>query len=176
MERLESALTPPTITKKLDPINEKIIGVIDSIKSIEYISGNKPETINEKSKALFKDNLELGLTSISDLIEILSKFEDEFGEVAHKGFSLVYDLYSYYTSIYKSNMERLESALTPPTITKKLAPLNEKINKVIDLFNSDDKNLKIHNGLKFDESGTPIYKNQEIPKIKNLTSSMYNIN
>ncbi|MBB6213587.1 glutamyl/glutaminyl-tRNA synthetase [Borreliella californiensis] len=175
MERLESALTPTTITKKLDPINEKIIGVIDSIKSIEYKSENKPETINEKSKTLFKDNLELGLTSISNLIEILSKFENEFGEVAHKGFSLVYDLYSYYTSIYKSNMERLESALTP-TITKKLDPLNEKINKVIDLVNSDDKNLKIHNGLKFDESGTPIYKKQEISKIKNLTSSMYNIN
>ncbi|WP_418455416.1 BlyB family putative holin accessory protein (plasmid) [Borreliella californiensis] len=131
--------------------------------------------MNEKSKTLFKDNLELGLTSISNLIEILSKFENEFGEVAHKGFSLVYDLYSYYTSIYKSNMERLESALTP-TITKKLDPLNEKINKVIDLVNSDDKNLKIHNGLKFDESGTPIYKKQEISKIKNLTSSMYNIN
>ncbi|WP_050792369.1 BlyB family putative holin accessory protein [Borreliella bissettiae] len=132
--------------------------------------------MNEKSKTLFKDNLELGLTSISNLINVFSESKNEFGEVAHKGFSLVYDLYSYYTSIYKSNMERLESALTPTTITKKLDPLNEKINKVIDLVNSDDKNLKIHNGLKFDESGTPIYKNQEISKIKNLTSSMYNIN
>ncbi|PRR35975.1 BlyB family putative holin accessory protein [Borreliella burgdorferi] len=123
-----------------------------------------------------KNYLELGLTSISNLINVFSESKNEFGWAARKGFFLVYALYDHYILIYKSNMERLESALTPPTITKKLAPLNEKINKVIDLFNSDDKNLKIHNGLKFNESGTPIYKNQEIPKIKNLTSSMYNIN
>ncbi len=35
---------------------------------------------------LSKDNLETGLTSISTLIDIFSKFEDEFDEIAHKGF------------------------------------------------------------------------------------------
>ncbi len=33
-------------------------------------------------------------------------------------------------------MEKLENALTP-TINKTLAPINEKINKCIDLVNSD---------------------------------------
>ncbi|MCD2393661.1 biotin--acetyl-CoA-carboxylase ligase [Borreliella burgdorferi] len=106
---------------------------------------------------LSKDNLELGLTSISNLIEIFSKFEDEFDEIAHKGFFLVYELYSHYTSIYKSNMERLENALTP-TIAKTLTPINEKINQCIDLVNSDEKNLKISNNLKFNREGKPIYQ------------------
>ncbi len=35
---------------------------------------------------LSKDNVELGLTSLSTLIDIFSKFEDEFDEIAHKGF------------------------------------------------------------------------------------------
>ncbi|WP_419260351.1 BlyB family putative holin accessory protein, partial [Borreliella afzelii] len=34
---------------------------------------------------LSKDNLELGLKSLSNLIDIFSKFEDEFDEAAHKG-------------------------------------------------------------------------------------------
>ncbi|WP_425337183.1 BlyB family putative holin accessory protein [Borreliella tanukii] len=106
---------------------------------------------------LSKDNLELGLTSISNLIEIFSKFEDEFDEIAHKGFFLVYELYSHYKLIYKANMERLENALTP-TIAKTLAPINEKINRCIDLVNSDEKNLKISNKLKFNKEGKPIYQ------------------
>ncbi|WP_420025603.1 BlyB family putative holin accessory protein [Borreliella valaisiana] len=105
---------------------------------------------------LSKDNIELGLTSISTLIEIFSKFEGEFDEIAHKGFFLVYELYSHYKLIYKSNMERLENALTP-TINKTLAPINEKINQCIDLINSDEKNLKISNKLKFNKEGKPIY-------------------
>ncbi|WP_039949649.1 BlyB family putative holin accessory protein [Borreliella finlandensis] len=117
--------------------------------------------MNEKSKNLFKDNLELGLTSISNLINVFSEFKNEFGEVAHKGFSLVCNLYSHYTSIYKSNMERLENVLSP-TIDKTLAPINKKINNFIDLVNSNEKNLKISKNLKFDESGTPIYKNKKI--------------
>ncbi|MBB6213511.1 chaperone required for assembly of F1-ATPase [Borreliella californiensis] len=52
--------------------------------------------------------------------------------------------------IYKTNIERLESALTP-TITNTLAPINEKINHCIDLVNSDEKNLKISNDLKFNK-------------------------
>ncbi|WP_215821380.1 BlyB family putative holin accessory protein [Borreliella bavariensis] len=106
---------------------------------------------------LSKDNLELGLTSLSNLIDIFSKFEDEFDEAAHKGFFLVYELYSHYKLIYTANMERLESALTP-TITKTLAPINEKINQCIDLVNSDEKNLKISNKLKFNKEGKPIYQ------------------
>lgn len=106
---------------------------------------------------LSKDNIELGLTSISSLIDIFSKFEDEFDEMAHKGFFLVYELYAHYTLIYKANMERLENALTP-TILKILAPINEKINQCIDLVNSDEKNLKISNDLKFNPEGKPIYK------------------
>ncbi len=35
---------------------------------------------------LSKDNLEIGLTSISNLIDIFSKFEDEFDEIEHKDF------------------------------------------------------------------------------------------
>ncbi|ACN53011.1 hypothetical protein BVAVS116_H0076 (plasmid) [Borreliella valaisiana VS116] len=35
---------------------------------------------------LSKDNHDSGLTSISTLIEIFSKFEGEFDEIAHKGF------------------------------------------------------------------------------------------
>ncbi|WP_210371606.1 BlyB family putative holin accessory protein, partial [Borreliella garinii] len=97
---------------------------------------------------LSKDNVELGLTSLSNLIDIFSKFEDEFDEMAHKGFFLIYELYSHYKLIYTSNMERLESALTP-TITKTIAPINKKINHCIDLVNSDEKNLKISNDLKF---------------------------
>ncbi|ACJ73279.1 hemolysin accessory protein (plasmid) [Borreliella afzelii ACA-1] len=106
---------------------------------------------------LSKDNLELGLTSISNLIDIFSKFEDEFDEAAHKGFFLVYELYSHYKLIYTANMERIENALTP-TITKTLAPINEKINRCIDLVNSDEKNLKISNDLKFNQEGKPIYQ------------------
>ncbi|XPC98029.1 BlyB family putative holin accessory protein (plasmid) [Borreliella japonica] len=106
---------------------------------------------------LSKDNVELGLTSLSNLIDIFSKFEDEFDEMAHKGFFLVYELYAHYTLIYKANMERLESALTP-TILKILAPINEKINQCIDLVNSDEKNLKISNNLKFNQEGKPIYQ------------------
>ncbi|WP_336509681.1 BlyB family putative holin accessory protein [Borreliella californiensis] len=45
---------------------------------------------------LSKDNLEAGLKSISNLIDIFSKFEDEFDEIAHKGFFLVYELYAHY--------------------------------------------------------------------------------
>uniref|UniRef100_UPI003BF4BEA1 BlyB family putative holin accessory protein n=1 Tax=Borreliella afzelii TaxID=29518 RepID=UPI003BF4BEA1 len=100
---------------------------------------------------------ELGLTSISNLIDIFSKFEDEFDEAAHKGFFLAYELYSHYTLIYKANIERIENALTP-TIAKTLAPINEKINQCIDLVNSDEKNLKISNDLKFNQEGKPIYK------------------
>ncbi|WP_269843617.1 BlyB family putative holin accessory protein, partial [Borreliella burgdorferi] len=44
---------------------------------------------------LSKDNVELGLTSLSTLIDIFSKFEDEFDEIAHKGFFLAYELYSH---------------------------------------------------------------------------------
>ncbi|WP_215540921.1 BlyB family putative holin accessory protein [Borreliella bavariensis] len=69
---------------------------------------------------LSKDNLETGLTSISNLIDIFSKFEDEFDKIAHKGFFLVYELY--------------------------------------DLVNSDEKNLKISNNLKFNKKGKPIYQ------------------
>nr|WP_210372302.1 BlyB family putative holin accessory protein [Borreliella garinii] len=105
---------------------------------------------------LSKDNVELGLTSLSNLIDIFSKFEDEFDEMAHKGFFLIYELYSHYKLIYTSNMERLESALTP-TITKTIAPINKKINHCIDLVNSDEKNLKISNDLKFNPEGKPIY-------------------
>ncbi|MCD2412584.1 biotin--acetyl-CoA-carboxylase ligase, partial [Borreliella burgdorferi] len=36
--------------------------------------------------------------------------------------------------------------------------LNAKINTVIDLVNSNDKNLKISNDLKFNKDGKPIYK------------------
>ncbi|ADQ30023.1 biotin--acetyl-CoA-carboxylase ligase [Borreliella burgdorferi] len=106
---------------------------------------------------LSKDNLEIGLTSISKLIEIFSKFEDEFDPIAHKGFSLVHELYAHYTSIYKANMERIENASTL-TIAKTLAPINEKINQCIDLVNSNEKNLKISNNLKFNEEGIPIYQ------------------
>ncbi|WP_418454902.1 BlyB family putative holin accessory protein (plasmid) [Borreliella spielmanii] len=110
---------------------------------------------------LSKDNLELGLTSLSNLIDIFSKFEDEFDEIAHKGFFLVYELYSHYALIYKANMERLESALTP-TITKTLTPINEKINQCIEIVNSDEKNLKISNDLKFNREGKPIYQERNI--------------
>ncbi|WP_210365389.1 MULTISPECIES: BlyB family putative holin accessory protein [Borreliella] len=106
---------------------------------------------------LSKDNLEIGLASISKLIDIFSKFEGEFDKIAHKGFFLVYELYSHYTLIYKSNMERIESALTP-AIAKTLTPINEKINHCIDLVNSDEKNLKISNNLKFNKEGKPIYQ------------------
>ncbi|WP_418905945.1 BlyB family putative holin accessory protein [Borreliella carolinensis] len=106
---------------------------------------------------LSKDNLEIGLASISNLIDIFSKFEDEFDEIAHKGFFLAYELYSHYKLIYTANIERLESALTP-AINAVLAPLNEKINTVIDLVNSNDKNLKISKDLKFNKDGKPIYK------------------
>ncbi|WP_324280954.1 BlyB family putative holin accessory protein (plasmid) [Borreliella garinii] len=106
---------------------------------------------------LSKDNLDSGLTSVSILIEIFSKFEDGFDEAAHKGFFLVYELYNHYKLIYKSNMERLENALTP-TINKTLSPLDEKINRCIDLVNSDEKNLKISNKLKFNKDGKPIYQ------------------
>ncbi|WP_418909525.1 BlyB family putative holin accessory protein (plasmid) [Borreliella sinica] len=108
---------------------------------------------------LSKDNLEIGLTSISSLIDIFSKFEDEFDEIAHKGFLLIYELYSHYTLIYKSNMERLENALSP-TIAKKLTPINEKINTLVDLINSDEKNLKVSNNLKFNRDGKPIYQEE----------------
>ncbi|WP_215536453.1 BlyB family putative holin accessory protein [Borreliella bavariensis] len=106
---------------------------------------------------LSKDNLELGLTSLSNLIDIFSKFEDEFDEIAHKGFFLVYELYSHYKLIYTANMEKLDSALTP-TITKTLVPINEKINHCINLVNSEEKNLKISNDLKFNQEGKPIYQ------------------
>ncbi|WP_418909584.1 BlyB family putative holin accessory protein (plasmid) [Borreliella lanei] len=108
---------------------------------------------------LSKDNLEFGLTSISKLIEIFSKFEDEFDPIAHKGFSLVYELYTHYILIYKKNMERIDNALSP-LITKTLAPINEKINALIDLVNSDEKNLKISNNLKFNPEGKPIYQEE----------------
>ncbi|MCD2375800.1 biotin--acetyl-CoA-carboxylase ligase, partial [Borreliella burgdorferi] len=45
-----------------------------------------------------------------------------------------------------------------PAINAALAPLNEKINQCIDLVNSDGKNLKISNDLKFNQEGKPIYK------------------
>ncbi|MCD2332793.1 BlyB family putative holin accessory protein [Borreliella americana] len=106
---------------------------------------------------LSKDNLEIGLTSISKLIEIFSKFENEFDPIAHKGFSLVHELYVHYTLIYKENMERLNNALSP-SITKTLTPINNKINTFIDLVNSNEKNLKISNNLKFNEEGKPIYQ------------------
>lgn len=70
---------------------------------------------------------------------------------------MVYELYSHYKLIYKANMERLENTLTP-TITKALAPVNEKINQCIDLVNSNEKNLKISNNLKFNKEGKPIYQ------------------
>ncbi|ACO38557.1 hemolysin accessory protein (plasmid) [Borreliella burgdorferi 29805] len=149
----------------------KFIGVIDLIKSIEDRSEKIQENIKQKSQNLFKDNLKLGLTSISNLIEIFSKFEDEFGEIAHKGFSLAYDLYEHYTLIYKSNMERLENT-SNSTIANTLDPINEKINHLIDFVNSNDKNLKISKDLKFDESGMP-YKNQKILSFKNLSSSIH---
>lgn len=135
----------------------------------------KSETINEKSKNLFKyyyfdhrtislptpklskDNIELGLTSISNLINVFSEFKNEFGEIAHKGFFLVYNLYDHYTLIYKSNMERLENT-SNSTIANILDPINNQINTVIDLVNSNDKNLKISNDLKFNKDGKPIYK------------------
>ncbi|WP_210381935.1 BlyB family putative holin accessory protein, partial [Borreliella garinii] len=69
----------------------------------------------------------------------------------------VYELYSHYKLIYKANMERLDNALSP-SITKTLAPVNEKINQCIDLVNSNEKNLKISNNLKFNEEGKPIYQ------------------
>ncbi|WP_031478688.1 MULTISPECIES: BlyB family putative holin accessory protein [Borreliella] len=106
---------------------------------------------------LSKDNLEIGLASISKLIDIFSKFEGEFDKIAHKGFFLVYELYAHYKLIYEANMERLENALTP-AIAKTLAPINEKINHCIDLVNSDEKNLKISNNLKFNKEGKPIYQ------------------
>ncbi|WNZ74080.1 BlyB family putative holin accessory protein [Borreliella garinii] len=92
---------------------------------------------------LSKDNVELGLTSLSNLIDIFSKFEDEFDEMAHKGFFLIYELYSHYKLIYTANIERLENILTP-TITKTFAPINKKINQCIDLVNFDEKNLKFN--------------------------------
>ncbi|MCD2322097.1 biotin--acetyl-CoA-carboxylase ligase [Borreliella burgdorferi] len=110
---------------------------------------------------LSKDNIELGLTSISNLINVFSEFKNEFGEIAHKGFFLVYNLYDHYTLIYKSNMERLKNT-SNSTIDKTLALINEKINNFIDLVNSNEKNLKISKNLKFDESRTPIYKNKKI--------------
>ncbi|WP_267502879.1 BlyB family putative holin accessory protein, partial [Borreliella garinii] len=82
------------------------------------------------------------------MIDIFSKFEDEFDKITHKGFFLVYGLYSHYKLTYTANMERLKSALTP-TILKTLVPTNEKINHCINLVNSDEKNLKISNDLKF---------------------------
>ncbi|WP_424632747.1 BlyB family putative holin accessory protein [Borreliella lusitaniae] len=106
---------------------------------------------------LSKDNLELGLTSISNLIDIFSKFENEFDPIAHKGFFLVYELYAHYKLIYKANMERIDNALSP-LITKTLAPINEKINKLIDLVNSDENNLKISNNMKLNQEGNPIYQ------------------
>ncbi|MCD2349962.1 BlyB family putative holin accessory protein [Borreliella americana] len=106
---------------------------------------------------LSKENLEIGLTSISNLIEIFSKFEDEFDEIAHNGFSLVYELYAHYALIYKENMERLDNTLSP-SITKTLTPINNKINTLIDLVNSNEKNLKISKYLKFNEEGKPIYQ------------------
>ncbi len=87
---------------------------------------------------LSKDNLEIGLTSISTLIDIFSKFEDEFDEIEHKDFFLVYELYFHYILIYKTNMERLENTLTL-IISETLAPVNKKINQCIDLVNSDEK-------------------------------------
>ncbi len=54
-------------------------------------------------------------------------------------------------------MERLENTLTP-TIAETLAPVNEKINQCIDLVNSNEKNLKISNNLKFNKEGKPIYQ------------------
>ncbi|WP_418457498.1 BlyB family putative holin accessory protein [Borreliella andersonii] len=106
---------------------------------------------------LSKDNLKFGLTSISKLIEIFSKFEDEFDPIAHKGFSLIYELYTHYTLIYKENMERIDNALNP-LIIKTLTPINEKINELIDLVNSNEKNLKISNNLKFNREGKPIHR------------------
>ncbi|WP_421114501.1 BlyB family putative holin accessory protein (plasmid) [Borreliella americana] len=107
---------------------------------------------------LSKDNLELGLTSISKLIEIFSKFEDEFDPIAHKGFSLVYELlYAHNALIYKENMERLDNELSP-SITKTLTPISNKINTLIELVNFNEKNLKISNNLKFNEEGKPSYQ------------------
>ncbi|WP_417861748.1 BlyB family putative holin accessory protein (plasmid) [Borreliella americana] len=106
---------------------------------------------------LSKNNLEIGLASISKLIDIFSKFEDKFDEIAHKGFFLIYELYSHYTLIYKANIERIDNASTS-TIAKELAPINDKINRCIDLVNSGEKNLKISNNLKFNGEGIPIYR------------------
>ncbi len=51
---------------------------------------------------------------------------------------LVYELYSHYILIYKTNMERLENTLTL-IISETPAPVNKKINQCIDLVNSDEK-------------------------------------
>ncbi|WP_418885240.1 BlyB family putative holin accessory protein [Borreliella carolinensis] len=115
---------------------------------------------------LSKDNVELGFRSLSSLIDIFSKFEDEFDEIARKGVFLVYELYSHYTLIYKSNMERLENT-SNSTIANILDPINNQINTVIDLVNSNDKNLKISNDLKFDESGISI-KTKKYPTLLKL--------
>ncbi len=165
MERLENT-SNSTIASTLYPITEKIIGVIALIESIEDRSEKIQENIKQKSQNLFKDNLKLGFTYISNFIEIFSKFEDEFGEIAHKGFSLAYDLYEHYTLIYKSNMERLENT-SNSTIANILDPINNQINTVIDLVNSNDKNLKISNDLKFDESGISI-KTKKYPTLLKL--------
>ncbi|WP_183224512.1 MULTISPECIES: BlyB family putative holin accessory protein [Borreliella] len=109
---------------------------------------------------LSKENLELGLTSILNLIDIFSGLKNEFGEIAHKGFFLVYELYSHYTLIYKANIknDNISRSLNPT-----LTLINQKINNLIESVNSnsDEKILKISNDLKFDEEGTPIYKKKE---------------
>ncbi len=74
-----------------------------------------------------------------------------------KDFFLIYELYSHYKLISTANMERTEDTLTP-TISETPAPVNEKINQCIDLVNSDEKNLKISNNLKFNKEEKPIYQ------------------
>ncbi len=175
------------IEKKIEELKGKIDGkdneklkhelkeIEDRFKNKKENRKHKAEISNEKSTKLSKENLErilvsipqlskenleLGLTSLSNLVDIFSGLKNEFGEIAHKGFFLVYELYSHYTLIYKANIKN-ENISIPlhPTLTL----INQKINNLIDSVNSnsDETILKISNDLKFDEEGTPIYKKKE---------------
>nr|WP_236840695.1 BlyB family putative holin accessory protein [Borreliella burgdorferi] len=111
------------IKQKSETINEK---PKNPFRYYNYYNINYNRSISVPIPKLSKDNVELGLTSLSNLIDIFSKFEDEFDEIARKGFFLVCELYSHYTLIYKSNMERLENT-SNSTIANTLDPINEKI-------------------------------------------------
>ncbi|AYE37087.1 biotin--acetyl-CoA-carboxylase ligase (plasmid) [Borrelia turcica IST7] len=95
---------------------------------------------------LDKDNLTAGLTSISSLVDCFSSFEDTFTQKAHKGFTLLYELYMLYSLVYKENMERLENALTVD-INRALAPINTKINDLICRVNLSEENTKLSTDL-----------------------------